>query len=108
VATSLNRPIRDSVRDGLGTVLEPDERWYAALGCESVEGGDDGSRVDGAVDDDGRALTGVLVDHVGQLEGGPSTVTSNWKFMVHRAFRRIGHIAPTWEPAPLRRFLPRL
>src|SRR5215204_3058492 len=28
----------------------------------------------------------------------PSTVTSNWKSIAHRAFGRIGHIAPTWAP----------
>jgi hypothetical protein len=38
----------------------------------------------------------------------PSTVTSNWKSIAHKAFGRIGHIAPTWEPIPVRRFLRRL
>jgi hypothetical protein len=38
----------------------------------------------------------------------PSMVTSNWKSMAHRAFGRIGHIAPTWVPMPVRRFLRRL
>ena len=35
----------------------------------------------------------------------PSTVVSNWKSSAHRAFGRIGHIAPTWVPIPVRRFL---
>ena len=34
----------------------------------------------------------------------PSTVTSNWKSIAHRAFGRIGHIAPTATPMPVRRF----
>ncbi len=35
----------------------------------------------------------------------PSAVTSNWKSHAHNASGRIGHIAPTWVPIPVRRFL---
>ena len=38
----------------------------------------------------------------------PSTVVSNWKSNAHSTFGRIGHIAPTWVPMPVRRFLRRL
>jgi hypothetical protein len=34
----------------------------------------------------------------------PSAVVSNWKSIAHIAFGRIGHIAPTWVPIPVRRF----
>ena len=94
--------------DELGTVIEPDEPRRAPLGGELVEQGDDGVSVDGAIHDDRRALAGVLVDDLEQLDGAASTVTSNWKSIAHTAFGRIGHIAPTWEPGPVRRFLRRL
>ena len=62
-------PVGDGVGDELGSVVEPDERRRAPLSGEAVEEGDDGVGVDGAVDDDGWALAGELVDHVEQLEG---------------------------------------
>ena len=61
-------PVGHGVGDELGTVVEPDEGWCASGEHQPVEGGDDTVGVDGAVHDDGRALAGVLVDDVQQLQ----------------------------------------
>ena len=96
------------MRDELGTVIGPDEPRRAPLGGELVEQGDDGVSVDGAIHDDRRALAGVLVDDLEQLDGAAVDGDVELEVHSHRAFGRIGHIAPTWEPGPVRRFLRRL
>src|SRR5918993_1147470 len=75
-------PVGNGVSDELGTIVEPDEPRRATSRGEAVEGGDHGVGVDGAIDDDRRALARVLVDDVEQLEG--AAVDGDVELEVHR------------------------
>jgi hypothetical protein len=56
----------------LGAVVAADEaRGPSALGDQAVQDGDGGVGVDPAVDLDSEGFTGVLVDHVEQLQDPP-------------------------------------
>jgi hypothetical protein len=50
-------------------VVKADKGGSATLECNTLEGGDDEVGVDGALDDDGWALSCELVDDVQQLDG---------------------------------------
>ena len=62
-------PVRHGVGDELGAVVEAHERRCPSLEEQAVQGGHDLVGVDGAVDHDGGALPGELVDDVEQLQG---------------------------------------
>lgn len=63
-------PVRDGVSDELRSVIEADEAGrHPPLGDEPVEDPGDVVGVVGAVDLDGEAFAGDLVDHVKHLEG---------------------------------------
>ncbi len=64
-------PVGDGVGDELGPVVEADVGRGAPLGRQALEAGDDPVGVDGALDVDGQALAGELVDDVQQLEHPP-------------------------------------
>jgi hypothetical protein len=61
-------PVSHRVGDKLRTVVEPHEGRGTPFDDQAVQGGHDPVRIDGALDHDGRALPGELVDDVEQLE----------------------------------------
>ncbi len=79
------------VGDELGTVVGAHERRRAPREHDPVEAGHNPVGVGGAVNDDGRALAGELVDDVEQLRG--STVDGGVEPEVGRAMN-------TWSARP--------
>ena len=64
-----SEPVCDGVRNELGSVVEAyDPGRHAPLGDDPVENPDDVVGVDGAVDLDGEAFAGELVDYLERLQ----------------------------------------